>query len=1050
MIRIQIESNKETKQNERRQKRENTVEDIDTGRFFELATTDREYVNGLNLHEIKDEILEDYTGDFELIGKMIIGPVEHKTNIRFKNMDDFERYINAIDIDYDSDDVIFTGYVYKLNTPQFKVVKRSAYGKGTNHMQEIVEYHGQNCYIPTSGMCFIKCINYFTKKDYTEFLTFIKTEKYRSRVMTTARIQPFCKIYNINIGYFNGKEIWARTVTQRNTALKIHHNHFCLIWKSDNVSFNQVIENELKPNFKVVDNVISDKHVKGFIKYEYNRKKVKSPITNIVIYDLETFNKIKAVPYCSCIYKLSKLSGKYNRDMSEQEYQKCLNDCVVFKGTDCINEMLDHVLSFKGEPKKIKNKIVEYDLYLIAHNGSGFDSYVVLNNLPQWRSVVKTIKNGAGIVSLKIFNGYADPVKKIPQYVHFRCGRVHINQKLGKIGESYKLQESLLKQELEHDDIYEDTFEAKENEWLPYVKNDVLSTAFCYAKYTVGKEELTNFGMKNSLTLPSLANKYFNSLKHENDEPIYTYTDPFMRNFVRKAIKGGRCNAFNQYYKSEISDEVFNIISKELNVDKDGSNVCDILEKYFEFLNKYEKEYEKEFDSKYNDYRDINQKEKEKYVNKKPNKLPIHNNLSKLNLKKTQMCYDATSLYPSAMWDCNSDYPKIETGFAFKRHMNKTYVEAFNNQTFNEDGDESAILTIKYYNPRDLIFQHLPVKEKVKKIEVNRMRNGYIIDTLISVDICEIVKIGGKVIEIYEGVIYRENFKVSPFRRVIEKLFGLRQKYKDEKNDLMQGLVKLIMNNLYGVQIRKDINESYSCKSETWMKTEFDENVLEYWRLPNGNYIVKMKKDDGLDDDCDITNTLPAVLGAFILANSRRIMNKFIREVNGFYENNVYYTDTDSLYIEKKYWDLLDKANLVGDNLCQGKNDYKSGGIFYGLYLAPKIKYCLTIDEYGIIKEHKTFKGFNDSKRLLDRSQYFKMKEGEKISAMLPKSWKKSFDNGVIIPKKMRFCNKCNDIKMCDKCNSQINENKEFEANLNLLKRDKPNDCGHMLPYYVI
>ena len=93
-------------------------------------------------------------------------------------------------------------------------------------------------------------------------------------------------------------------------------------------------------------------------------------------------------------------------------------------------------------------------------------------------------------------------------------------------------------------------------------------------------EELTEFGMKNSLTLPSLANKYFNSLRDENDEAIYTYTDPFMRNFVRKAIKGGRCNAFNQYYKSEISDEVFNIISKQLNV---NSNICDILKNISNF-----------------------------------------------------------------------------------------------------------------------------------------------------------------------------------------------------------------------------------------------------------------------------------------------------------------------------------------------------------------------------------------------------------------------------------------------------------------------------------
>ena len=402
LIRIQNESNKETKQKERRQRRQNMVEDIDTGRFFESATSDSIYVDNLKLHEIKDEILEDYTGDFELFGKMIIGPVEHKTNIRFKNKDDFERYINAIDIDYDSEVVIFTGYDYKLNTPQFKVVKRSVYGKDTNHTQEIVEYHGQNCYIPTSGMCFIKCINYFTKKDYTEdFLTFIRSEQRRSNVMTSARVGSVCRKYNINIGCFDGTRINPRNITQRNTALKIHNNHFCLIWKSNGISFNQVIENELKPNFKIVDNVVSDKHVKGFIKYECNPKKVKSPLTNTVVYDLETFNKNRAVPYCRCIYRLSKLSGKYHRDISEQEYQKCLNDCVVFKGTDCINKMLDHVLSFKGEPKKVKNKIVEYDLYLIAHNGSGFDSYVVLNNLPKWRSVVKLIKNGAGIVSLK-------------------------------------------------------------------------------------------------------------------------------------------------------------------------------------------------------------------------------------------------------------------------------------------------------------------------------------------------------------------------------------------------------------------------------------------------------------------------------------------------------------------------------------------------------------------------------------------------------------------------------------------------------------------------
>ena len=39
---------------------------------------------------------------------------------------------------------------------------------------------------------------------------------------------------------------------------------------------------------------------------------------------------------------------------------------------------------------------------------------------------------------------------------------------------------------------------------------------------------------------------------------------------------------------------------------------------------------------------------------------------------------------------------------------------------------------------------------------------------------------------------------------------------------------------------------------------------------------MKMKRDDGLDDDCDSKNALPVVLGAFILSNSERILNIFI------------------------------------------------------------------------------------------------------------------------------------------------------------------------------
>ena len=129
------------------------------------------------------------------------------------------------------------------------------------------------------------------------------------------------------------------------------------------------------------------------------------------------------------------------------------------------------------------------------------------------------------------------------------------------------------------------------------------------------------------------------------------------------------------------------------------------------------------------------------------------------------------------------------------------------------------------------------------------MRNGHIIDTLTSVDIQEIVKIGGKVKEIYEGVIYRENFKVSPFRNVIDKLFALRQKNKDDNKDVMQLLVKLLMNSLYGENLRKDIEEKFGCKSEMWMQTEYDERVEDEWKITGITYIVKMIDDAGLRNE---------------------------------------------------------------------------------------------------------------------------------------------------------------------------------------------------------
>ena len=190
-------------------------------------------------------------------------------------------------------------------------------------------------------------------------------------------------------------------------------------------------------------------------------------------------------------------------------------------------------------------------------------------------------------------------------------------------------------------------------------------------------------------------------------------------------------------------------------------------------------------------------------------------------------------------------------------------------------------------------------------------------------------------------------------------------------------------------------------------------------------------------------------LGAFILSNSKRIMNSFIHAIGRFYSNDVYYTDTDSLYIENEHSEKLDKAGLVGKNRLQGKNDYKEGGIWYSLSLAPKIIYCLSINKFGVIDEHKTFEGFTNVISNLDRKEYFNMANGGKLRAKDPLSWKKSISQGVVFPHKMKNCTDCKIDSLCDRCDKLVNQKKDFSANLNEMKRQPPNEFGHTLPEYL-
>ena len=132
-------------------------------------------------------------------------------------------------------------------------------------------------------------------------------------------------------------------------------------------------------------------------------------------------------------YRLSKIAGRYERDPTQEEMKKSINDTSSFEGDKCVGNALDLLLKLQAEERKIKNDFVGYNLQLHAHNGSAFDTCIKLNILLCDKNIVAIIKNGKRIISMKIFVGYIENNKKQnPQYLVFRCGVTSLDYSMKK------------------------------------------------------------------------------------------------------------------------------------------------------------------------------------------------------------------------------------------------------------------------------------------------------------------------------------------------------------------------------------------------------------------------------------------------------------------------------------------------------------------------------------------------------------------------------------------------------------------------------------------
>lgn len=153
---------------------------------------------------------------------------------------------------------------------------------------------------------------------------------------------------------------------------------------------------------------------------------------------------------------------------------------------DAIQQMIRYL--DKKTRKEGKNKA---SVYLYAHNGKGFDSYMVKNDQglidAQARGEIKykkLIKNTSGILNFQVS---AKNCK-----LNFQCTLAHIPGSLKSLCEYFDVPESIKKDSLDILNITKQNFMQFKDKIVYYLQNDVLSLANIWMKHVQSVIRITN------------------------------------------------------------------------------------------------------------------------------------------------------------------------------------------------------------------------------------------------------------------------------------------------------------------------------------------------------------------------------------------------------------------------------------------------------------------------------------------------------------------------------------------------------------------------------
>ena len=194
---------------------------------------------------------------------------------------------------------------------------------------------------------------------------------------------------------------------------------------------------QIEANFNIVNNKVNDDNLGQRMRYRFPKHGTVDQLEKVFVFDLKTYNDQEfAEAYAAGLYDVYRLRDKWDRDSTPEEIQT-ERKCVIVFDQSCGNPVMNMLKNYEGDERTFIDEdgdevVSSYRILLLAHNASGFESWVVLNSLDKEKNL-KIIKTARGLISLSFRCGVQIiNTVEVPEYEKYTGPKSHIKGYLEK------------------------------------------------------------------------------------------------------------------------------------------------------------------------------------------------------------------------------------------------------------------------------------------------------------------------------------------------------------------------------------------------------------------------------------------------------------------------------------------------------------------------------------------------------------------------------------------------------------------------------------------